>query len=450
MNAGDNYGQRMHGLLKAPLSGNYIFWISSDDSSHLHLSSDENPDNVSMIAYVNGYTGSRQWNKFPATQQSASVFLQAGYYYYIRALMKEGGGGDNLAVRWQLPDGTLEEPIPAERIFVNTQELHTNFAISVNGETLQLTMPDGTGSDSVGPVVLFEDISYGRSVDGGPEWVFYKHTTPNASNNLSAGYTDALLPPVFSQQGGFSADPFELALSSPVPDVVIHYTLDGSEPDENSPVYTGPILIAHRDHEQNRSPILKRHRNLIPLRSIHDYVAVLFKEVVTWMPPPQVKKATVVRAMAVKAGAIPVIQQPIPIGWVGYRIAIYAAVVSLNTNADNLFDPSYGIYVPGQPIATAIRPGLGTAVRPTTAIAARRGSVRRISLFTVLTERCGWNKTSASECTAVRHGRRLRKRCVCMLGAITAAAGSAIRFLTIRRKPNTSGCCCAIRATTGI
>ncbi|HDR51808.1 MAG TPA: hypothetical protein ENN90_09380, partial [Mariniphaga anaerophila] len=28
----DNYGQRMHGLLKAPATGNFIFWISSDDS----------------------------------------------------------------------------------------------------------------------------------------------------------------------------------------------------------------------------------------------------------------------------------------------------------------------------------------------------------------------------------------------------------------------------------
>jgi Secretion system C-terminal sorting domain len=31
-------------------------------------------------------------------------------------LVKEGGGGDNLAVGWQLPNGTLERPIPSNRI----------------------------------------------------------------------------------------------------------------------------------------------------------------------------------------------------------------------------------------------------------------------------------------------------------------------------------------------
>ncbi|PYJ87928.1 MAG: hypothetical protein DME22_00005, partial [Verrucomicrobia bacterium] len=32
------------------------------------------------------------------------------------ALQKEGGGGDNLAVMWELPDSTMEEPIPASRL----------------------------------------------------------------------------------------------------------------------------------------------------------------------------------------------------------------------------------------------------------------------------------------------------------------------------------------------
>jgi hypothetical protein len=42
-NIGDNYGQRMHGWIKAPVSGEYTFWIASDDEGHLYLSTDENP-----------------------------------------------------------------------------------------------------------------------------------------------------------------------------------------------------------------------------------------------------------------------------------------------------------------------------------------------------------------------------------------------------------------------
>ncbi|MBI3192536.1 MAG: immunoglobulin domain-containing protein, partial [Pedosphaera parvula] len=111
----DNYGQRVHGYVIAPTTGNYTFWISSDDASTLYLSTDENPVNVRQVAYVSSWTASREWTK-EANQQSAPVALVANQKYYVSALMKEGGGGDNLAVRWQLPGGTMEEPIPASRL----------------------------------------------------------------------------------------------------------------------------------------------------------------------------------------------------------------------------------------------------------------------------------------------------------------------------------------------
>ena len=38
---------------------------------------------------------------------------QAGRRYYVEAIMQQGGGGDNLAVRWQLPNGNFEEPLSA-------------------------------------------------------------------------------------------------------------------------------------------------------------------------------------------------------------------------------------------------------------------------------------------------------------------------------------------------
>src|SRR5437870_4875968 len=36
----DNYGQRMRALLVPPTTGNYVFWIASDDNSALYLSTD--------------------------------------------------------------------------------------------------------------------------------------------------------------------------------------------------------------------------------------------------------------------------------------------------------------------------------------------------------------------------------------------------------------------------
>ena len=62
-----------------------------------------------------GWTSPRQWTKY-TTQQSVPINLVAGQQYYIEALYKEDEGGDNMAVGWQLPDGTMERPIPGNRL----------------------------------------------------------------------------------------------------------------------------------------------------------------------------------------------------------------------------------------------------------------------------------------------------------------------------------------------
>jgi regulation of enolase protein 1 (concanavalin A-like superfamily) len=112
-NTGMNYyGQRLRAFIVPPMSGSYTFWIASADTSQLSLSSDETPANAKPIAWVNTFTAPRQWNKEP-NQQSAPINLLAGHRYYIQALMQEGTDADNLAVRWQLPNGTNEEPIAA-------------------------------------------------------------------------------------------------------------------------------------------------------------------------------------------------------------------------------------------------------------------------------------------------------------------------------------------------
>ncbi|MFN3486846.1 MAG: PA14 domain-containing protein, partial [Planctomycetota bacterium] len=100
---------------RAAQSGAYTFWIASDDSSELWLSPDDNPAHRILIASVSGWTSPREWSKFPS-QQSVPLTLTAGGRYYLEVLHKEGGGKDNLAVGWQMPDGTLERPIPGSRL----------------------------------------------------------------------------------------------------------------------------------------------------------------------------------------------------------------------------------------------------------------------------------------------------------------------------------------------
>lgn len=235
-NIADNFGQRMHGYIKAPATGNYTFWLSGDNGSRLSLSTDTNPANAVAIASIpddNWSSYPRHWDRF-TSQKSALILLQEGQFYYICALMKEDVGGDHLAVRWQLPSGVVEEPIPTSRLYVDVEELHTNFSISTDGETIQLTEPNGTVADSAAPVELICDVSYGRAVDGGAEWVYFAEPTPGAANESSVAYAGIVKTPQFSQASGFYTSPFDLTLSSEDTDAAIYYTLDGSVPNSEN------------------------------------------------------------------------------------------------------------------------------------------------------------------------------------------------------------------------
>jgi hypothetical protein len=131
----DAYGQRIHGYLLAPETGTYSFWIAGDDNSALYISSDTNPANATLVASVPAWTSSRQWDKYGS--QFGQRFLVAGQYYYVYALMKEGGGLDNLAVGWQRPGGLLQRPMPASQ-----------FRLSAGGNALNTSDPSSSSDQS--------------------------------------------------------------------------------------------------------------------------------------------------------------------------------------------------------------------------------------------------------------------------------------------------------------
>lgn len=114
-NRTDSFGERWRAIYTAPVSGNYFFYIASDDYSELWLSTDATPERRQKIAYVYGYTDFQDWAKY-ASQKSAAIPLVAGQRYYIEALFKDGGGGDHMSVGVQYPNGALERPIPADRL----------------------------------------------------------------------------------------------------------------------------------------------------------------------------------------------------------------------------------------------------------------------------------------------------------------------------------------------
>jgi signal transduction histidine kinase len=105
INWGEYHLTRMRGFLHPPISGEYTFWISSDNSSELWLSTDAERSKMRKIASVARFqwTLVREWSKFPS-QRSETIWLNAGESYYIEALQEQTGGADNLAVAWQGPN----------------------------------------------------------------------------------------------------------------------------------------------------------------------------------------------------------------------------------------------------------------------------------------------------------------------------------------------------------
>ena len=103
-----NWGEynftRMRGWLHPKVTGEYRFWIASDNSAELWLSTDANPSNLRKIASLQRYTWTdpHQWSKYPS-QQSEAIALKAGETYYIEALQEQTVAGENLAVAWQKP-----------------------------------------------------------------------------------------------------------------------------------------------------------------------------------------------------------------------------------------------------------------------------------------------------------------------------------------------------------
>jgi len=108
---GENYGQRISGLLWPPVTGEYRFYMASDDGGEFYLSTDELPAHAVKIAsepswaVFRDFQGLDRRNPTQPENRSAAISLEAGRGYYFEALMKEGGGGDHLSVAWQLPGG---------------------------------------------------------------------------------------------------------------------------------------------------------------------------------------------------------------------------------------------------------------------------------------------------------------------------------------------------------
>jgi hypothetical protein len=131
--SGDDYGQRLRAYLIAPTDGNYVFSISSDETSNLLLGLDENPATKRLVAWVDPRAQPGNYITHFG-QQSAPITLQAGRRYYVEVLHHEANLIDHLSVQWRLPGGTTESPIPNSRLVYEIPPLIISNLVSLTVE----------------------------------------------------------------------------------------------------------------------------------------------------------------------------------------------------------------------------------------------------------------------------------------------------------------------------
>ena len=130
---------------------------------------------------------------------------------------------------------------PPEILGLNNDNLHTNFKISSNGENLSLYDDSGNKISELNIIGIPADISLGISENN--ELVHFTTPTPGYENSFNYFQGSNLTNIIFSNDGGSFTGELNLSLSGTSGNEIIRYTLDASEPNDNSLVYSSPINI---------------------------------------------------------------------------------------------------------------------------------------------------------------------------------------------------------------
>ncbi len=192
--------------------------------------------------------------------------------------------------RWQFPAATIIEGNGFLVVFASGKDVvapngerHTNFKLSAGGEYLALVEPDGrtTASEWVFPR-QFQDVSYGIASPAQPgQRLFFEVPTPGTPN--VAGQPDVAPPPSFSVSSRPFTDGFVLELTTSVPDAEVHYTLDGSRPSSESPIYDPLQPIAVTSSVQVRALVTAAEH--VPSRVVSEAYVQLAPDVVDFTSP---------------------------------------------------------------------------------------------------------------------------------------------------------------------
>jgi hypothetical protein len=253
--------------------------VNVDNAQNLSGSASTPPDQVNLT--TEGVLDWSHWGlNTTELNQKAGVIEEIGDYVQIGAITPSHSTGSPTAFSWSdgvLPDDVVDDT--TTRVIFVTPNLGID-------EGVELTVPAGTAEKTLKVYVgafsakgrfaawlgdpLADPPDYEVFLDNPGElfqkiWVVTVNFGAAAGGTLTIQYTldedtgvagghinlaaatltDATVAtPTISPAGGTFTDSVEVTLVTATPNAVIRYTVDGTDPDNNSTLYTGPFTLS--------------------------------------------------------------------------------------------------------------------------------------------------------------------------------------------------------------
>ena len=153
-----NFRDRMYGLFVAPVSGDYTFYVSSDDYAQVFLSADSTPTASNAVPIINfqSWTELKEIFRFTDTI-SQPITLAAGQSYYLEAWHTQFTGGSHFELGVEMPgSGPNKAPFVQRINIVPTTLVREVQTMTIGGNSL--------------PTGGILSLKYGTTTLGGIYW----------------------------------------------------------------------------------------------------------------------------------------------------------------------------------------------------------------------------------------------------------------------------------------
>lgn len=194
---------------------------------------------ANISATPDNYGGFNDWVEL-YNAGSSSVNL-AGYYMSDNV---------NNPTKWAFPSGTTIAAGGFIKVIcsgLNTTSgswYHTSFKMT-QCKPEEVCFADASGAilDSMTLRRNQSNHSWGRTTDGGSTWSVFMTPTLGSSNTGQTAYNPYATTPVFSVAPGFYPGSQNLSITTPDPNITIHYTTNGNEPTTSDAIYSSALSI---------------------------------------------------------------------------------------------------------------------------------------------------------------------------------------------------------------